>query len=241
MTLTRDAFLGGRLVLTQPAKGFRAGSDAVLLAAAVPALAGESVLDLGCGVGAAMYCLGTRVPDLGLTGVEADAETAALARVNGAAEVVVADVLALPPDLRNRQWTHVLSNPPYFAASAGSAARDPSREAGLREARPGEVSRWVEVACKRVAPKGTVTFITRADRLADVLTPMAEALGAVTVLPVAAQPETEAKRVILQGRKGSRAALRLLPPLVLHLAGESGAYRPEAEAILRDMAPIRTR
>ena len=51
--LTRDAFLGGRLYLWQPRTGYRAGVDPVLLAASVPARRGESVLDLGCGVGTA--------------------------------------------------------------------------------------------------------------------------------------------------------------------------------------------
>ncbi|UWQ17874.1 tRNA1(Val) (adenine(37)-N6)-methyltransferase [Jannaschia sp. M317] len=241
MTQTRDAFLGGRLVLRQTVTGFRAGSDAVLLAAAVPARAGQSVLDLGCGVGAVMYCLGTRVPGLTLTGLETEPVAAALARANGTAEVAEADVLTLPPDLRNRQWDHVVSNPPYFGASAGSPAHAPAREAGLREARPGDLRRWVEIACKRAAPKGSVTLIARADRLADLVTPMAAALGGLVVQPVAARPGTPAKRVIVQGVKGSRAALRLCAPLNLHAADGSDGYAPEAEEILRNMGPLSLR
>ena len=75
------------MALWQPVRGFRSGSDAVLLAASVPARAGEAVLDLGCGVGVAMYCLGSRVPGVRLTGVERNAEAAGLARRNGTAEV----------------------------------------------------------------------------------------------------------------------------------------------------------
>jgi tRNA1Val (adenine37-N6)-methyltransferase len=44
---TFDAFLGGRITLEQPTKGYRAGVDPVLLAASVPARAGQSVLELG--------------------------------------------------------------------------------------------------------------------------------------------------------------------------------------------------
>ncbi|MGB3407264.1 MAG: methyltransferase [Jannaschia sp.] len=241
MTLTRDAFLGGRLLLWQPAGGFRSGSDAVLLAAAVPAVEGQSVLDLGCGIGAAMYCLAARVPGLSLTGVEIDGAAAVLARRNGSAEVVEADVLSLPPELRNRQWDHVLANPPYFEADAGTPAQDTKREAGLREGAAGDLFRWVEVACRRVAARGTVTLVARTDRLADLLAPMIAALGAVTILPVAARPLAPAKRVIVQGTKGARAPLRLMPPLVLHEDGETGAYRAQADAILRDMAPIALR
>lgn len=241
MTLTRDAFLGGRLTLTQPADGFRSGSDAVLLAAAVPARQGQTVLDLGCGAGAAMYCLDARVGGLNLTGVERDAAMADLSRGNGTAEVVTADVLALPPEMRNRQWGHVLANPPYFSHAAGSAADAPTREAGLREAAPGDLSRWVAVACKRVAAKGSVTFIARVDRLPDILTPMADALGAIVVLPVSSGLDAPAKRVIVQGIKGARAPLRLLPSLVLHVEDGSGAYRAEADSILRNAAALALR
>ncbi|WP_371157449.1 tRNA1(Val) (adenine(37)-N6)-methyltransferase [Jannaschia sp. 2305UL9-9] len=237
-TLTRDAFLGGRLTLWQPRAGFRAGSDAVLLAAAIGARAGHSVLDLGCGVGAAMYCLECRVPGLVLTGVEAHGPTAELARRNGQAEVVEGDVLDLPADLRQRQWTHVIANPPYFPAGAGSPAGQAAREAGLREGAPGDLSRWAEVACRRVAPKGSVTLIARADRLSDLLAPMDKALGGIAILPISSGPDRPAGRVIVQGRKGARAALRLLPPLVLHADGASGAYRPEAEAVLRNMQSL---
>jgi tRNA1(Val) A37 N6-methylase TrmN6 len=236
--MSRDAFLGGRLHLEQSDQGFRSGSDAVLLAAAVPARPGQSVLDLGCGAGAAMYCLGARIDDLRLTGVELDPEAAALARRNGSAEVVEADVLALPPALRG-QWDHVLLNPPYFAAGAGSEARNTSRKQGLREAAPGDLRRWVGVACRRVAPKGSVTVIARADRLADLLLPMAEALGGIAVLPIAATEGTEARRVLVQGRLGARSPLRLLSPLVLHSGPESGGYRPEVETILRHGGVLR--
>ena len=50
---TDDAFLGGRVQVLQPRKGFRAGLDAVMLAAAVPARAGDRVCELGAGVGTA--------------------------------------------------------------------------------------------------------------------------------------------------------------------------------------------
>ena len=106
--LTRDAFLDGRVQAWQPRAGYRAATDPVLLAAAVPARAGQSVLELGCGVGVASLCLAARVPGLEMTGVEVQAEYAALARrnaaENGAAlQVVEADLEALPTDLRARR------------------------------------------------------------------------------------------------------------------------------------------
>jgi tRNA1(Val) A37 N6-methylase TrmN6 len=59
-----DRLLGGRVRLLQPLKGYRAATDPVLLAAAVAARPGQRVLDLGCGAGAAVFCLAARVPGL---------------------------------------------------------------------------------------------------------------------------------------------------------------------------------
>jgi len=57
MNSTEDALLGGRVRLLQAKVGYRAAIDPVLLAAAIPARAGQRVLDLGCGAGAASLCL----------------------------------------------------------------------------------------------------------------------------------------------------------------------------------------
>ena len=51
--LTEDRLLGGRVVMRQPASGYRAATDPVLLAACVAARPGMRVLDAGCGAGAA--------------------------------------------------------------------------------------------------------------------------------------------------------------------------------------------
>ena len=113
-----DAYLGGRVRVRQGVRGYRAGVDAVMLAAAVPASPGQTVLELGCGVGVASLCLAARVDGLELLGVELHGPTAALARENGLA-CVTADLRALPAEVKSRRFDHVLMNPPYFDLSAG--------------------------------------------------------------------------------------------------------------------------
>src|SRR5438105_8987545 len=83
--ITEDAFLGGRLRLRQPRAGHRAGHDAVLLAAATAARAGDRVVDFGAGVGAAGLALASRVAGIDLKLVEIDPGLARLARDNAAA------------------------------------------------------------------------------------------------------------------------------------------------------------
>src|SRR4051812_20092052 len=70
--VTEDGFLGGRLRLRQPKSGHRAGHDAILLAAATAARAGDRVVDFGAGVGAAGLAVARRLPDIDLVLVEID-------------------------------------------------------------------------------------------------------------------------------------------------------------------------
>lgn len=243
--LTRDAFLGGRLHLRQPRKGYRAGVDPVLLAAAVPALPGQAVLELGCGAGAAILSLGARVPDLALAGVELQPPYAELARRNAADNGLLLDLyradLSNPPAaLRQRQFDHVIANPPYFRAGAHVAAADAGRAVALGEATP--LALWVATAARRLAPRGYLHMIQRTDRLPEMLSAVAGHLGAPEVLPLAARAGRAPDLVILRARKGGRAAFRLHAPLILHEGlrhlhdGES--YRAEIASVLRDGAAL---
>ena len=68
--VSEDALLGGKVILRQPVRGHRFGHDAVLLAAATPAQAGQHAVELGSGVGAAGLALACRVEGLTVTLVE---------------------------------------------------------------------------------------------------------------------------------------------------------------------------
>jgi tRNA1(Val) A37 N6-methylase TrmN6 len=240
--LTRDAFLGGKLHLLQPKSGYRAGVDSVLLAATVPAQAGDRVLDLGCGVGAAGLCLAARVPGVVLTGVELQPDYAALARRNGGAafEVITADLADLPLEIRQRQFDHVLANPPYYDRGASRAAQDAGREAALGEATP--LTDWVKIAAKRLAPKGYAHFIHRVERLPEILSTMMGRLGSIEVLPLAPRASRAAELVIVRGRKNGRGAFRLHAPLILHEGctheKDGDSYVPRVKAALRDGAAL---
>src|SRR5215510_9229577 len=79
---TLDTVLGGRVMLNQPALGYRVAIDPILLAAACPAEPGETIADLGCGVGTAALCLARRVADVRCVGVDLQPELADLANRN---------------------------------------------------------------------------------------------------------------------------------------------------------------
>lgn len=242
---TLDGYLGGRIKVLQPRNGYRAGVDPVLLAASVPAKPSQTILELGCGVGVASLCLSARVDGLRLTGLELQPEYADLARQNAVRndtdlEVVDGDLANMPAELRQRSFDHVLANPPYFQRSKSTSASEPGRETAMGEDTP--LSDWVKAAAKRLAPKGTATFIHRAERLGDMLAALDGRLGSVQVLPLVAREMRDVSLVIIRAKKGGRAALRLHDSVVMHQgsqhARDASDYRPEIEACLRLGHPL---
>ncbi len=230
--LTRDAFLGGRVMLHQPRRGYRAATDPVWLAAACPARRGQSVLELGCGAGAALCCLGWRA-GAALTGLELQPTYAALASRNLAengleGEVVEGDLAAMPAKLRGRGFDHVIANPPYFATDS-LPSPDAGRDMANRESTP--LATWIDAGLRRLKPRGTLTLIHRAERLADILAPLEGRAGGILVLPLTPRAGRDAGRVIVQATKGGRAPLRLLAPLIVHEGKRHLADAPDFTAV----------
>ena len=227
----------------QPRDGYRAGTDPVLMAAACPAITGERVLELGCGVGVASLCLLARVPGAHVTGLELQPEYAALAQSNGQGlpfEVIVGDVSAPPAELAAMNFDHVICNPPYFAPKAGTASTNTARETALRE----DVSRgtWIDLATRRLRPRGTLTMILRADRLDSYFQAIDARMGSHIVLPLTSRAQKPAQRVIFCSRKGGRAGLQMCPPMVLHQGAQhledGDDFTEITSAVLRGGAAI---
>ncbi|GLQ06410.1 tRNA1(Val) (adenine(37)-N6)-methyltransferase [Sneathiella chinensis] len=249
---TTDGFLGGRLQITQPEKGFRAGSDAVLLAASLDLAPGQSVLDVGCGVGTAGLCARYREPGIRLWGLELQESLAVQARENARANGLERDVTILSVDIADRKafkgiegpsgraflndgFDHVLSNPPFY--EEGRAQKSPNAIKSLAHVEGDvDLSAWIAFCAARARPRGRVTIIHRASRLATILREMEKTCGSLQVLPLWPGVGAAAKRVIVRGIKGDRGPLTLLPGLVLH--HPDGRPTDEAEKILRHGAGI---
>lgn len=236
LEVTDDSLLGGRVLLQQPADGYRAAIDPVLLAAAVPAAAGETVLDLGCGAGAATLCLAARVPGCRLIGIELDPATAALAAGNaarnGAGDRVeiraadLADRAALPAGV-----DRAMMNPPFLepGAHTPSATAHKARSHGEGAL---DLPGWIEAARLSLRHRGTLTIVHRADRIDDLLAALHGRFGQIRVFPLWPRAGMPAKRVLVEATLGARAGAQILPGLVLHRA--DGGFTAEADRVLRD-------
>lgn len=245
-TLTRDAFLGGRLTVAQPVRGFRAGLDSVLLGSAVSEKS-RSLLDLGAGAGTAALVAMADREGLSATLVEADPGMLALAVVNlaangmdGRARTLGLDVTApgkvrAAAGLASEHFDSVIANPPFFDPGRGSAPA-PAR-ADARHMDEVALDSWVKTAATHAAPGGEVIFIHTAEALPPLLAAFTRRFGAVNVLPLLPREGQPASRVLVRGTKGSRAPFRLLAARALHEA-DGRSFRPEFEAIFRGTAKL---
>jgi tRNA1(Val) A37 N6-methylase TrmN6 len=237
MGMTDDRFWDGRLLLRQPAQGHRIGTDALLLAAATPARG--RICDLGSGVGAVGLMLRMAGADAAVL-VEREADFAACARYNIAVAQQQPATTVVEVDLFDRKavlqhgalpdqsFDAVATNPPYDQVLRGR--KTPSRLKHAAHAmQGGDLRDWLAMAVRLLRDGGQLTLIHRADRLSDVLAAMPVRAGAIVIRPVQPRIDAAATRILVSATAGSRAALTLLPPLVLHDAENS--FTPEGEAL----------
>lgn len=239
-----NTVLDGRVRVRQPVHGYRAAIDPVLLAAAVPARAGQRALDLGTGVGTAALCLAARTRGVRVDGIELQPALAALAAENVRLNGCEARVDLRQGDLTRRAawpppnaYDHVLANPPHQAEGTGTDSPDPSKHRANRE-EAGDLGRWIAAAKRHLKTDGRLILIHRADRLGDILAGLEDGFGGAIVYPLwpGGKRGGPAKRVIVAAVKGGRSPLTLHPGLILH--DNSGAYTAEAEAVLRHATPL---
>ena len=223
---------------SQPAQGYRVAIDPVLLAAAVPAAAGDRVFDAGAGTGAASLCLAARVPDCRIVGVEIERALARIASHNveqngraGQVEVITGNLDPPPPRLPDASFDHVMTNPPHLAPGDGPASPVSGRALAHHE---GEVdlARWLAGCIRMIKPGGRLTLIHRADRLDRDLRRSCRSDRRPRAVPaVAGKRQAPRQAILVQGRRGARGTVRLMHGLVLHQP--DGSYSATATAVLR--------
>jgi tRNA1(Val) A37 N6-methylase TrmN6 len=242
--LTEDRWLGGRLILGQPKRGHRVGTDAALLVAAAGDARQGRIVDVGAGVGAVGLALAQRNPLASADLVEIDPELAALAKDNADRNGLQSRTRVLRLDALNSNEPResglaesascVVTNPPFFDAKAVRASPDEGRArahvlAGAEA--NATLADWIQASLAMLAPGGCFLMIHRPDALGAILAGIGGRLGSLALLPVHPTIGVSAHRLLVSGVKGSKAPLRLAPGLVLH--GVGGQLTAEADAIHR--------
>lgn len=239
-----DVFLGGALNILQPKSGYRAGIDAVLLAASVDH--GGRVADAGAGVGVAGLSVASRLKDAHVCMIEKQGALVELARTNiarngleGRVRVVQGDLTgkaaALREDFPDDSFRTVLANPPFFTNGRGTSS-NVALKAAAHEMPDTDLDLWIRFSARIAEPGGHFLIIHRADAAAQILSAMERRFGSIKLVPIYAREGEPAIRVLIRGIKGSRGPMEIGKPIILH--GTDHGFLPEVSAILRHGAPL---
>jgi tRNA1Val (adenine37-N6)-methyltransferase len=232
--VTHDLFLDGAVTVIQPARGYRAGMDAVLLAASLSAAPGESLAEAGCGAGAALLCAAHRLRGASFTGFERDPAMAALAR-DGVEANRFSTVDVRDHDVGERfaalenVYDQSFANPPFFEPGAVRAPAEGRQAAYLADT---PLKAWILFLHHITKPGGHITLVHRAAALADLLELLNPRTGEIEVLPVRPSPGAAAHRVLIRARKGlRRGPVTLYDGFALHETA-GGPSTPRASGFL---------
>ncbi|MBR2034034.1 MAG: methyltransferase domain-containing protein [Alphaproteobacteria bacterium] len=238
---SEDYLLDKQIKIFQPIEGYRASTDAVLLAATMNKICkNDRILDLGSGTGAVSLCLASKFSDKvsEIVGVEIQPELVELAnksaQANGFSNLhyINADIFA--SGLPFCSFNHVYTNPPYFennmptSPKKGKATAHTFKQKALPE--------WINICIKMIQPQGYLYMVNRAEALDEILNCIYGKLGEITIFPIYSKDNQQAKRIVIRAKKDSKAPLKIMPGLVLH--EENGAYTESAEKILRGGASL---
>ncbi len=236
--------LDKRVRLLQPADGaFRTSLDSVMLAAACPAKSGDHVLDLGCGVGGASFCLTYRCPEIRLSGVEWEQVYFDLAQQNAALNGVSDRSEFYCCDIRDFEvpqkpiYDQVMLNPPFREARDHTPSPHELRaKAHGHQEEELSLEDWIKVAHRLLKNGGGITIIYPASGTDRIIRGLGKMFGAVEIIPLWPRVGVEAKRVIIRAIKDRKTPARIHAGLVLHEA--DGSYTTQADQVLRESREI---
>ena len=249
-SVTTDFFLDQSIAVKQmKGSGHRSGLDAVMLAATLPPDVEGQVADLGAGAGVVGMAVAHRCPasqvdlfeidpalvELSKQSLNLDQNRHIADRVNayctdiGQTDQPLASVARKPGS-----YAAILCNPPYNH-NGHQASPDESR-ALAHMAAPATADAWVKTAAQMAAHKACLALIVRPANLADYMSSIQKSFGNIILKPLHPKVDEPASRLLIGSRKGGKAPVRMLPPLVLHQS--DGSFTQDAEEILRGRCSI---
>lgn len=232
---TNDYLLNKKVRILQPVDGYRASSDAVLLASLIENIKlSDTILDVGSGTGAVSLCLAYRFPENHITGLEIQPQLADLAKqsadINNFANLVYyqADIRQKKLPVSPCSFNHVITNPPYSEHDRPS----PNLSKALAHNHTDfTLNEWLKFCLKMLKPFGKIYLINRVEAIDEILNTFSKRAGGIKIIPVYSKPGQQAKRILISAQKDSKTPTVICPPFYMY--NSDGTYTRAADEILR--------
>lgn len=229
-----DDLIINNLKIIQHEREFCFSLDAVLLAHFATVRQGANVVDLGTGTGVVGLLL-TALGASRVVGVELNQTTADMARrsveLNGLGkvmQVINADFRNIKGLLEAGSYELVVANPPYWPVGQGFV-NPAGNVAAARHEITATLADVIEAARYLVKYRGRFAMTHIPERLPEIFTAMSQS-GLEPKRLRLVQPSLTKKPnlVLIEGIRGAKAGLEVLPPLIVYEA--TGQYTPEIAA-----------
>jgi tRNA1Val (adenine37-N6)-methyltransferase len=234
---TLDTLFRGELVVIQKRKGYRFSLDALLLAHFASVRAEEKIIDLGTGNGVIPLILSHLHPSVNIVGLEIQKEMAQRAlgsvklnRLGGKINILQGDVRSIEQAFSPKGFDTAICNPPYRQRASGRMNPHPEKRVARHEVE-GELNDFLRAGFYLLRHKGKMALVYPATRTADLLETMRqEGLEPKRLRFVHSFEGTDAALVLVEGIKGARRGIKVLPPLFI--CSRPNHYTPELKVIL---------
>lgn len=238
--------LNKRLALYQAEGGLRTSTDSVLLGASCPAKTGESILDLGCGIGSAGLCALTRVNNAALCGLDIQADHIDLAAKNATLNDMADRAHFIPHDIcedaQIGAFNHVICNPPYKSVGAHIPSPSDKKALAMGHLEDGiDIQNWITFAWTHIKGQGSLSIIHEAAQTDTIIHALysprgGKRFGNIEIFPIFSKESAPATRVIIRGWKHKKAGTILHRGIIMH--EKNGAYTSAADQILKEAKPL---
>ena len=211
------------LRIIQRADGFRFGTDAVLLADFAGVKKGDHVADVGTGTGVLPLLLSARAQDATFDAFEIQPDVADMAQRSVQLNELEARIRIHHADCRDasgiighEHCSLVVSNPPYTKGGAGLVSPEQTR-ALSRSDSDCPLEEWIAACGRLLKNGGRLCCVFPAPRFLE----LCDAMRAARIEPkrvrfVVARESSSPKLVLVEGLKGGRPALHIMPMLITH-------------------------